>query len=361
ETVQSPARSTHAAAVFFRMGLFDKLFGGPKKDAAPTPPAPLPAPTADASHPPAPGTGSDPVCGLQILYAETPEWLPEDIAEKLTGHHTSFATVQVDRQPPKLHPVFEAPPGQVFHIAWDRHAADLAVLEIPLPAPVLDTCLQGAFFSEDLKREASHHRAHALLWYAGQAEDRLEQMVALTLVAGALGAPGGLAVVNENGCTATSLEIIRGPEGVDPLAHLQQLPIPMLYAGVKIFEIPHHPGAWARTFGCSLLHLPDLAVNILQHGAGEEHLMLVSRVLAELAAAKTPLAENMGMKLNDEVTVRFRLPHPDEFWLESPTNDLFVLEVTIAKAPPSATAATPAVPAAPDAPSTPAPPASPPA
>lgn len=336
------------------MGLLNKLFGGGKKappasapdqarDArtAATPDAPATPAHPPAMPPPLPGAASE--CSLQILYPGPQELLAEDIQARLQAHHASLADVTVEARPPRAlpsHLAAEMPESRLFHIAWQAHAIDLAFLDIPLPAPVTDTCLQGAFFSVDLKREASHHAAHALLWYAGAAADRLEQIVSLALVAGALAREQGLAIANENACSAASVAMVCGPEGVDPLEHLQQLPIPMLYAGVKIFEVPHQAGVWARTFGCQTLALPDLAVQMLRPGTAEEHLMLISRVLAELAAAKTLPTHHTAMPLDPTLKVIFHQPHPNDYWLTSPANPLFVLEIVTAPADPADPGAT---------------------
>src|SRR5262247_3740847 len=83
--------------------------------------------------------------------------------------------------------------------AWGKHVIRFLAFDAPIPATVLETCVDPAHYKQQMKQRARANRAHTLLWYGGYESDVLEQYVALAAVAGSLAGLGASVVTNESG------------------------------------------------------------------------------------------------------------------------------------------------------------------
>src|SRR5690349_3980678 len=50
---------------------------------------------------------------------------------------------------------------------WGEHKIGLVGFNAPMPAEVVEKCVQPAHYAQDLKAAARTHRAHGLLYYKG--------------------------------------------------------------------------------------------------------------------------------------------------------------------------------------------------
>jgi hypothetical protein len=208
-------------------------------------------------------------------------------------------------------------------VRWGDHAVELLGLDVPMPAHVVESCVQPALYATALKDQARAHVAHVLLYYRGQATAPIEQYAALAATAGALCEHGAIFVLNETGHTSVPASLL-APVGDHH--HLREMPILYLYAGFVMLAVDGVAGIWARTYGCHALALPDLAY----HGGGSENPMAVHRLLSNalhyLAVSGAKFRADRTFEIDGGVVVRVRAPTGDEHYLAS-EGELFVISL----------------------------------
>jgi Domain of unknown function (DUF4261) len=202
--------------------------------------------------------------------------------------------------------------------SWGAHIVQLVGFPAPIPQKAFDTCVRPAHFGQQLKQDASQHKSHLLLYYAGDETDPFEKYVALAVVAAALARFDALLVLNESAQPAFPTAALSADEsGEDALGLLRTLPIPMLYGGFVKLEVEGEPGVWMRTFGNHLLRLPDLAMRTAGHHQGSETFDLFANMLTYLRDSGASFAPGHTMQVGDDVYLKLRAPTLDEWFLES--------------------------------------------
>jgi hypothetical protein len=257
--------------------------------------------------------------GLQLLF---PGRLRVDVAvltRTLRGLHASLAQAECE-----MNPQLSALGTPVGLIQWGTHGVQWVGFDAPMPRVAVERCVAPAHYGAELKARARAHGSHVLLFYAGQERDRLEQYVALGLVASALAAQGALVVLNESGHTSFPAAPLVLEPGEDALELWRTLPLTALYVGFVKQEVEGVPGVWMRTYGGHRMELPDLAWHAQGHDEGREIFERFARLLAHLRAS--PVRVNAGRTVElDREHLRLRLPRQEEAFLDSP-GELLVVE-----------------------------------
>jgi len=242
----------------------------------------------------------------------------------LRRYHPSLAKAEAELQEVTLD---DAPPEEAHSLVgllgWGKHVIKLVGFNTPIPATVYDTCVRPAHFSMQLKDDAKLHQSHILIYYAGYETDPLEQYVALTVAASALARFDGILLLNEAARSAFPAEALLVEEpGADAIELLRAMPIPLLYGGFVKIEIEEEPGVWMRTFGDSLLNLPDLSFKADGHHQGTETFDLFANMLSYLRESGSEFAPGHTMQVGDNLYMKLRSPTAAEWYLESNGNML---------------------------------------
>ena len=286
------------------MGLMERFFG--KSDAAELG---LPVVNTAIENP----------LGLQVLFAEPVRLDADRLMQTLRQYHPSLAqaTYELDEE--------LSGKGTPFVLAgWDNHVIRIVGFDVPMPAEAIELCVGPAHYAQEIKEQARAHKEHLLLYYAGYADDPLEQYVALAVVAGVLASQGALVVMNESGHTSLPAEVFAGDKDSDMLELLRALPIPALYCGFVKYDVEGVKGVWMRTYGAPLLKLPDLAFLAAGHQEGQNTFDLFSTLYHYLRSSGARFAAGHTMEVGDNF-LRLRAATPEEFFLDS-DGELFVVE-----------------------------------
>jgi hypothetical protein len=209
-------------------------------------------------------------------------------------------------------------------LGWGEHVVRLVGFGVPMPAPVVERCLQPAHFGQELKVRARAHMSHVLMYYAGKESDSHRQYVALAAVAGVLSAHGAIVVVNETGHTSFPCAALQEIQG-DRLELLEEMPLLMLYAGFVKFDIEGLDGTWMRTFGNSVLGLPDFAMLTKGHHEGQATFDRFENLLSYLRSSRATFAPGHTMQIGEGQFLKARAPKEQEYFLES-EGEMLVLE-----------------------------------
>jgi hypothetical protein len=259
------------------------------------------------------GDGAAQRVGLQLLF---PDALPLDadaLTRALRDYHPSLseAVFQVETG--------LAGEGALAGIAvWGDHVVDVVGFPAPMPGEPVETCVQPAHYTAEIKERARRHRAHALLFYGGKQTDPLERYVALAAVAGALAAVTDVVVLNEVAHTSVHGSLLTpGPEHGDRLDWLRGLPLLLLYCGFVKITVAETPGVWMRTYGNHVFGLPDLAYRSSGHHEGQTTFEMFSSILDYQRDGGTPLGAGHTMQVGADVFLRAREPEPEEYFLDS--------------------------------------------
>jgi len=263
---------------------------------------------------------------LQLLFAQPPTLVAEHLAAVLRAYHPDLASATVELMPVSEVPghadLFsaEGPPASVLGlVGWGQHVVRLVLFAAAMPARAIEGCLQAALLPSDVKDDARRHGAHVLLYYAGYAEDALEQLVALAAVAAALGEFGAIVTMNEEARTAIlSTDLLPDQEGEDMMTVLRSLPLPYLYGGFVKLILSDTPGVWMRTSANHRLGLPNLARYAASHDEGQSVFRLFSGLLGYLRETQLQLEPGEVLRIDDDNLFQVRLPTEGEWWLESP-------------------------------------------
>ena len=263
----------------------------------------------------------------QMLFMNALDLDAEALALAIRAYHPTLDKARVELVEVLLENVPEEEAGSIIGLAgWANHVVKLVGFNAKIPDAAFETCVRPAHFSMQLKEEAKQHKSHLLLYYAGYEADPLEQYVALTVVAAALSRFGAILLLNEAGRSAFPAEalLVDDPDH-DSLEMLRAMPIPLLYGGFVKIEIDGEPGVWMRTFGNSLLNLPDLAFKAEGHHQGSETFDMFANMLDYLRQSGSTIAPGHTMQIGDDVHFRMRTRSAEEWFLES-DGDMLVAE-----------------------------------
>ncbi len=151
------------------MALFDKIFK--RTDS----PKSAPAQTSASS------AGNKKRLSLQIVYPVLPPLNAETLTKKMRAFDAAMAQGSVDIAEGSVEK--GTPFGQ---LRWGPHVVELVGFDAPMPPQTASLCVAPAHYGQDLKQAALAHRAHLLLYYAGQSQSPVEQYTALAAAAGVL-------------------------------------------------------------------------------------------------------------------------------------------------------------------------------
>lgn len=259
----------------------------------------------------------------QILFPGRLDLEQRAVEESLRAFHPELSEARVEFL--TLDESGESPSGLIGLAGWEDHVVKFFGMNFPIPQEVFDLCVRTAHFGEPLKEEARKHESHLLLYYAGTAADPLERYVAMTAVATALARFDAILVLNEAAHTSFPAEALLLDEPTeDAMRMLRTLPIPLLYGGFVKMEVEDRPGVWMRTFGNSLLDLPDFAMLTRGHHEGGETFDLFANMLAYLHDTRVQFAPGHTMQIGSESFLRLRLPHPEEEYFLDSDGEMFV-------------------------------------
>lgn len=257
---------------------------------------------------------------LQVLFSSPLALDPARLTVTLRRSHPTLTLTNLE-----LDAESAARGTPVGMAGWGPHVVQIVGFNAPMPAPILDSAVTPAHYPGDLKERARNHESHVILYYAGYEADPLEQYVTLAIVAGALG--GGLVTLNEAAHTSLPTDALSasGVEG-DLLEFLRELPLLFLYSGFVKIEVEGQEGIWMRTYGNSLLALPDLAMRVTGHDQSELVFSLFCDVINYLRETEAQLGVGHKLTLGENLVLRLRAPAPEEGFLDS-EGELFVAEM----------------------------------
>jgi hypothetical protein len=254
---------------------------------------------------------------FQLLFRNRLDLEAERLQKALRQLHPDLAAARVEML--TVEGERESPTGALGLVGWGHHVVKLFGMNAPIPDGVFDLCVTPAHYHQQLKEEAKQHQSHLLLYYAGNEGDPLEQYVALGVVATALARFDALLVMNEAARASFPAEALLPEESDSDLMQLlRTLPIPLLYGGFVKLEVEDRPGVWMRTYGNSLLNLPDLAMLATGHHEGSGIFDLFANMLAYLHDSGAKFAPGHTMQIGAETYLKLRPPEPGaEYFLES--------------------------------------------
>jgi hypothetical protein len=149
------------------------------------------------------------------------------------------------------------------------HRIVMIALDAPVREDVLARTVGVSPMPDDLRREMLGHKASIRLLYTGDAEEPVEQLTALYVVAAALLLRGGLGLLNERAALALPTELV--VTYLPQLGSSESPPIP-LWVGVVTFSPDEETLAryLVRTYGMEQLALPELATYIRDRAAADD-------------------------------------------------------------------------------------------
>lgn len=257
---------------------------------------------------------------LQLLFPHPLRLDVNSLIRTMQGFHPSLAQVQFEQDARA-----SATMGADVAVArWGQHSVRVVAFGTPMPATVLEQCVAPAHYGAELKARAWAHASHALLFYAGEEKDPLEQYVALALVAVALAVEGALVVLNESAYTSFPAQPLVPEKGDDLLELLRTMPLTALYVGFVKLQEKGEEGVWMRTYGAPKLGLPDLAWHARSDDEARDTFELFSGLLEYLRRSGAKFREGHTAEWESR-HVRIRKPRWKEKFLRSP-HELFVLE-----------------------------------
>ncbi|HKB05566.1 MAG TPA: DUF4261 domain-containing protein [Gemmataceae bacterium] len=262
----------------------------------------------------------DPAC-LQVLFDTPPNWRTADLMRPLREYDPTMsrATFEVGHAGDDNQAAYGL-------AAWGKHVVRFLAFDAPIPATVLECCVDPAHYKQAMKQRARASRAHALLYYGGYEKDVLENYVALAAVAGALAGFDASVVTNESGHSSLPAGVlVPGQTDGDQMELLRSLPLLHLYCGFVKYEVKGVDGVWMRSYGADKFGLPDLAFLADGHQQGEDTFEIFSNILGYLRESGAELAAGHTMQVGPDMFVRLREREKGEYFLES-EGDLFVLE-----------------------------------
>lgn len=260
--------------------------------------------------------------GLQLLFGEPLALEAGEVQKALRDYHPEMAGAVAELQdvPPPQNPKPNDPdPALLGLFAWGRHVVKFVGFVGPMPADAVRACVRPAHFAQEFKRLAYDHTSHAMLYYAGDERDPLEQYVALAAAAACAAYFGGSFILNETARTAIPAPVLHPHEedAGDVLAALRGLPLLMIYCGFVHFEVEGEPGLWTRTYGCDRFGLPDFAHHTADRSRVEFTFQAFNNMLAYLRETGTSFGPGSRMQLADDLFFRLRARAPEEWYLAS--------------------------------------------
>lgn len=283
---------------------------------------------------------ADSPLSLQLLFAERVPTDADALTLALRSYHPEMAggraefldtSADTSEEVRDLIAGSPVPPGSLGLVEWGPHAVQVVGINAPIPESVLQAAVDPAHYPPELKDLARANRAHALLFYAGEHEDRLEQYVALAAVAAGFARLGAYLVLNESARASIPAPVLArepaepGEQPEDMLALLRELPIPMLYGGFVKYLVEGSDAVWMRTHGNPTLGLPDFAYRAAGHHEGNDTFNLFANLATYLRESGREFHPGDTLGVGDGKTLTLREPTEAEGFLES-LGEMLVIE-----------------------------------
>jgi hypothetical protein len=269
--------------------------------------------------------------GFALLFPEVPRIDADALALALRGFHPELAaaTAELLELPAKPEVLPGAAAAVLGLVGWGRHVVKFVAFDAPMPAAVVEDCVDMSLDDPAVVAEAHRHKGYVLLFYAGYEADPLEQHVALTAVAAVLARFGAIVVINETARTSVPAAGLTGEAaGGDPLRTFREFPLPYLYAGFLRIELEGGSGVWMRTCGCHVFKLPDLAILAAGYHQSVAAFNLFANMLAYLRESGRSFGPGDTVNVGGDHYLRLRARTPDEGFLESPGEMLVAEPIT---------------------------------
>lgn len=271
--------------------------------------------------------GAEPL-SFQLLFFDPPALTEAGLLAALAPHlpGVTVELLAVAGSPEAASVVSaDGPPASALGlIAWPGRVVKLVTFDAPMPYGPVEACVGPALIPPPMKVDAAQHRAHALLYIAGNGPEPLEGYTALCAVAGALARFGGIVTLNEEARTAVPAFDLIPDEGEDALQTYRTLPTPYLFGGFVRMDAGH-AGNWVRTFACHRLGLPNLAMKMTDPDHGRMAFQTFAGILGYLRQVGEAFTAGDLLDLGDGTKFTLRVPAETEWFLDSP-GPLFVLE-----------------------------------
>ncbi|MGL4420973.1 MAG: hypothetical protein ACRCZF_09945, partial [Gemmataceae bacterium] len=111
----------------------------------------------------------------------------------------------------------------------------------------------------------------------------------------------------------------------DMLGVLRSLPVPYLWGGFSKMQLSDQTGLWVRSFAHGRLGLPNFAIRVSGHAAGEATFRLFAGLAGYLLETELAIEPGETIRFDEDDHWATRIPRPEEWWLES-ESPLIVLE-----------------------------------
>ena len=257
---------------------------------------------------------------FQVLFSTRMNLKANYLTDALRSFHPSMqmATAEID-------PEVTAAGKVLGLVGWGKHVIRMVGFDCQMPTDSMEICLQPSHYPDEFKQKARKHISHLYLYYSGYEPSKREQCVAMAAVTGALNHFGALAVLNESGRTSLPTALLADNDTGDFMKFLHALPIPYLYCGFVKYDVEGVNGVWMRTHGAQLLGLPNLSVLASGHDQGSMYFDIFNNIFYFLLESGTVFKAGHTMKSGEDSFFKLRLPHENEYFLES-DGDMFVVE-----------------------------------
>ena len=209
-------------------------------------------------------------------------------------------------------------------IGWGPHVVRVIGFNQPMPSATVETCVGPAHYDQQRKAQVRAHAAHVVLFYAGREESRLEQYVALAVIAGVLAEHGAIAVLNEAAHTSLPAAVFAKSDDIT-LDSLRTMPLPLLFIGMVKYEVEGTPGVWLRTYGAHLLGLADFAHLASGHDQGEKTFGIFANILTYQLKSGARFAAGHTAQVGTDTFMKLRAPDEQEYLLDS-DHEIYVVE-----------------------------------
>jgi hypothetical protein len=252
---------------------------------------------------------------LQLLFFDPPQLDAEAVAAFLRSHLPD-ATCELAPAPPDVVSSDGPPASVVGLVTFGEHTIKLVHFDAPMPYGPVEACVGPALIPPPMKVDSKQHKAHTLLYHAGQHADPMERFVALCAVAGALARFDAIVVMNEEARTAVPAFDLIPDDGEDALHTYRTLPIPYLLGGFVKMDTGDANRPWVRTFAAHRLGLPNLARHLTGHEQTGETFQLFAGMLGYLRQMGETFTAGDTVDLGDGPKLTLREPSEAEWWLE---------------------------------------------
>lgn len=211
-------------------------------------------------------------------------------------------------------------------ISWGKHVVKLIGFNAPFPADALETCVEPAHYSEDIKNQVRKNDSHVILYYTGHDEDVIQQYLALSRLAACFEEFNALAVINENAHSSLPANVLSNLLSDEDSAKSLCDCLPLFFCGFVKYILEDVKGVWMRTYGADVFGLPDFAVLANNHDEGSDYFDMFGNILSYLRQSGATMNPGDTMEIGDNKMMSLRAPQEDEYFLKD-TGNVLVVEI----------------------------------